>query len=92
MLTDKDELYLIDWESAIIGDPAFDLGPLLYWYVAESQWEEWLGHYEIELTEQLKKRLRWYVYYQTLVSIQLFKDVGNEEESLFWYQYLETIT
>lgn len=91
MLTDKDELYLIDWESAIIGDPAFDIGPLLYWYVPEKDWEKWLLNYGVPLTEKVKNRLIWYVYYHTLVSVQFFKEIGDEEESLFWLQYLDTI-
>lgn len=91
MLTEDNELFLIDWESALIGDPAFDIGPLLYWYVPEKEWENWLKIYGMDLTENVKLRLRWYVIYQTLLSAQFFKKIGDEEESKFWRQYLETI-
>ena len=54
MITEKNELYLIDWESAIIGDPAFDVGPLLYWYVPEHEREEWLKNYGAHLNDELQ--------------------------------------
>lgn len=91
MLTDDNELFLIDWESAIIGDPAFDIGPLLYWYVPEQEWENWLKNYGMILTDSVQVRLKWYVYYQTILSIQFFQSKGNKEDSEFWLEYLETI-
>ncbi|MCU9614252.1 phosphotransferase family protein [Caldibacillus lycopersici] len=91
MLTDEGQLYLIDWEGAIIGDPAIDIAPLLYWYIPEDEWEGWLHNYGITLNDQLQTRLKWYVLYQTLCSIQLYNDKGKLEESLFWIQYLETL-
>lgn len=91
MITDENELFLIDWESAIIGDPAFDLGPLLYWYVPEDEWENWLNNYGIYLTDSIYNRLKWYVYYQTLLSIQFFDSKGNEKDRVFWLEYLDTI-
>jgi len=91
MITEENELFLIDWESAIIGDPAFDLGPLLYWYVPEGEWENWLNNYGMSLTESIYNRLKWYVYYQTLLSIQFFDSKGNEKDRIFWLEYLDTI-
>ncbi|MCU9601069.1 phosphotransferase family protein [Caldibacillus kokeshiiformis] len=91
MLTDQDELYLIDWESAIIGDPAFDIGPLLYWYVPENEWNNWLEMYGLSLTDEVRIRLKWYAYYQTLLSIQFFKNIGRNEDSIYWLEYLEKI-
>src|SRR5699024_8694488 len=37
LLSDRDELYLVDWEGAMIADPAIDIGMLLYNYVPEQQ-------------------------------------------------------
>ena len=31
LLSDHQQLYLIDWDGAMIADPALDLGALLYW-------------------------------------------------------------
>ena len=35
LLSDRDELFLVDWEGAMIADPAIDIGMLLYNYVPE---------------------------------------------------------
>lgn len=42
LLSDRDELFLVDWEGAMIADPAIDIGMLLYNYVPQQQWSEWL--------------------------------------------------
>ncbi|GAA3320360.1 hypothetical protein GCM10020331_031040 [Ectobacillus funiculus] len=53
ILSDDNELYLIDWDGAVIADPALDIGMLLYWYVPQSEWKSWLKHYDIEMTNSL---------------------------------------
>ena len=45
LLTENNQLYLIDWDGAMIADPAIDLGLLLYSYIPVQEWEEWLGKY-----------------------------------------------
>ncbi|WP_062354886.1 phosphotransferase family protein [Bacillus kwashiorkori] len=91
IITENNQLYLIDWEGALISDPALDLGPLLFWYVPENQWTSWLKMYGLKLDKELMQRLKWYVLYQTIETIILFKDRDNKEEETFWKQYLETI-
>ena len=70
LLSDEDELFLIDWDGAVIADPALDLGMLLYWYIPRQEWSEWLGYYDIEMDESSLRRMRWYVIAQTILSIQ----------------------
>lgn len=91
ILTEQDELYLIDWEGALIADPAMDIGPMLYWYIPEENWDEWLSVYGMPLTDHLKKRMKWYVLLLTLYSIQFFHEKGNALERDCWLDYLETI-
>lgn len=91
LLTKDGRLYLIDWEQAAISDPALDLGPLLYWYIPESGWENWLRHYGAELTNQLRHRMKWYAIYQTIWNANFYKNKGEEEISRFWSQYLDKI-
>ncbi|WP_338030315.1 phosphotransferase family protein [Fervidibacillus albus] len=91
MMTEKGSLYLIDWDHAFIGDPAIDLGPLLYWYIPEKDWQDWLSIYGLQLDESLRARMKWYVFYQTLYSIQLFYEKNKEDEYLFWIDYLNTL-
>jgi len=91
ILTDQNELYLIDWEGALIADPAIDIGPMLYWYIPKKDWEKWLSVYGMKLSPNLLKRMKWYVLYATLYSIQFFQDKGNQFECEFWINYLQTI-
>lgn len=88
LLTEDNDLYLIDWDNAMIGDPAIDIGPLLYWYIPEDEWEDWLRNYGVVPDENLNFRLRWYTLYQTLYYIHLYYENGDRKESEFWYDYL----
>jgi thiamine kinase-like enzyme len=63
---DEKNLYLVDWDQAVIADPAMDLAMLLYWYVEEDQWQNWLGLYGLELTPSLQLRLVWHMLAMTL--------------------------
>ncbi|HWO75741.1 MAG TPA: phosphotransferase family protein [Bacillus sp. (in: firmicutes)] len=91
MLSAENELYLIDWDGALIGDPAIDLGSLLYWYIPEAKWGEWLEQYGIPLTDHLKLRMKWYVIAQTLQTIQWLKNKKNLDEADYWLRYLNAV-
>ncbi|MFT8317288.1 MAG: phosphotransferase family protein [Sporolactobacillus sp.] len=67
-LLDKDEknLYLVDWDQAIIADPAMDLAMMLYWYVDKDQWDGWLRYYGWEMNDSLQLRLVWHMIAMTL--------------------------
>ncbi|MDG5787732.1 phosphotransferase family protein [Evansella sp. AB-P1] len=64
-----DNLFLIDWDGAIMADPALDLAQLLYLYVPKNQWENWLKEYGLTYSANLKYRLRWYMISQCVESI-----------------------
>lgn len=85
---DDDSLYLIDWDGAMVADPALDLGLLLYWYIEEDKWDEWLMEYGCTLTEDLKKRMLWYVIAESIYMIYWHKNRGEEEEKQKWYDNL----
>ena len=91
LLTDDNQLYLIDWDEAIIGDPAMDLGMLLYGYIPKDQWPNWLERYGLHLTDDLKLRMKWYVIAQTLSSIQWHKDEERFQEMKRELDFLEKI-
>lgn len=63
---EEKNLYLVDWDQAVIADPAMDLAMLLYWYVEEDQWEDWLGLYGLEFNRSLQLRLIWHMVAMTL--------------------------
>ncbi|RLQ97889.1 phosphotransferase family protein [Falsibacillus albus] len=91
LLSDYNQLYLIDWDGAMIADPAIDLGMLLYWYIPEEQWSSWLDQYGTILTDHLRLRMKWYVVSQTLLSIQWHKAKGRFHEMNHWLEYLHSI-
>lgn len=91
LLSEADKLYLIDWDGAMIADPAIDLGPLLYWYIDKESWEVWLDKYGICLNDNLQLRMKWYVVVQTLQFIHWHKQKYRFEEMNYWINYLETI-
>ncbi|WP_160724040.1 phosphotransferase family protein [Bacillus sp. USDA818B3_A] len=91
LLSEDNQLYLIDWDGAMIADPAIDLGLLLYWYIPEENWEDWLKLYGKELTDHLKLRMKWYVTIQTLSSIQWYKNKDRLEEMNNWIDFLRDI-
>ncbi|RFU66265.1 phosphotransferase family protein [Peribacillus glennii] len=80
LFTDANELFLIDWDGAIIADPAIDLGVLLYSYVPKEDWREWLGRYGKTLDASLEMRMKWHVAAQALSSIQWHKNKNRIEE------------
>lgn len=79
LLTDQNQLYLIDWDGPMIADPAIDLGPLLYHYVEEQEWESWFERYGAPLTDNLKQRMAWYVLAETAMTILRQKAKRNDE-------------
>lgn len=91
LLTEDHQLYLIDWDGAMIADPAIDLGMLLYCYIPEDNWTSWLAMYGKPLTENLKLRMKWYVALQTLYSIQFYKNKDRLEEMDKWINFLNDL-
>lgn len=83
LMAENEDLYLIDWDGAVIADPAFDLGMLLTWYVPEENWQSWLSLYGIDLNDSLIRRMNWYVIAQTIQSlIWHYKKENNKEISV----------
>jgi thiamine kinase-like enzyme len=91
LIADNEQLFLIDWDGAMVADPAIDIGMLLYSYIPESDWEHWMNHYGLELNDSLRSRMRWYVIYQTLLSIQWFDEKQLVDQKYFAEHYLTTL-
>jgi thiamine kinase-like enzyme len=80
LLSEDGRLYLIDWDGAAIADPAFDLGPLLYFYIPRADWENWLNQYGINMTNHLLLRMKWYTIAHTILSIGWHKNKNRLRE------------
>ncbi|MGM7720802.1 phosphotransferase family protein [Metabacillus sp. Hm71] len=88
LLSETNQLYLIDWDGAMIADPAIDIGILLYWYINETDWEDWLASYGLKLDEHLLTRIYWYVLLQALTSFLWYHAKQNEEEKQNWLEHI----
>ncbi len=91
LLTEDNQLYLIDWDGAMIADPAIDLGLLLYSYIPVEEWEDWLEKYGIILTENLQQRMKWYALAQSLTAIQWHKNQNRIPEMEKWIDFLKAL-
>ncbi|MFD1019093.1 phosphotransferase [Thalassobacillus hwangdonensis] len=81
LLSDNDQLYLIDWDNAMVADPAMDLGMLLHWYIPREDWEDWLARYGLEESQNIYERMSWYAVAQSLAFIQWHRMRGDYEEA-----------
>ncbi|SNZ18139.1 Thiamine kinase [Terribacillus aidingensis] len=70
MISRHDELYLVDWDSALIADPAADIGMLLRKYVPQADWEAWMAAYGKPLDDSLLKRIYWYEAARLIMSLR----------------------
>ncbi len=91
MLSAKDHLYLIDWDNAMVADPALDLGMLLYNYIPEDYWETWMKEYGIRPDSHMFQRMKWYSISQALSFIQWHQMRGEYHESAVRTEKLKTI-
>ncbi|GAA0455804.1 phosphotransferase family protein [Alkalibacillus silvisoli] len=88
MLGEDNHLYLIDWDNAVLADPAMDLSMLLYQYISRSEWEEWLKRYGVQLDDHLLARCQWYKTAQSLSFYLWHLERGDEHECAKWKEQL----
>ncbi|WP_245807706.1 phosphotransferase family protein [Halobacillus massiliensis] len=81
LLSSNDHLYLIDWDNAMVADPALDLGMLLYTYIPKNEWSQWMNQYGITPTDHLMERMKWYAVSQSLSFIQWHMMRGEDKEA-----------
>src|SRR5699024_2435827 len=66
LLSKEGQLYLIDWENAMIADPIIDYGMVLNSYIPKEDWGRWLEHYGLEKSDELIKRMYWHLLMDSL--------------------------
>ncbi|MEC5421882.1 phosphotransferase family protein [Virgibacillus sp. C22-A2] len=66
LLTKESNLYLIDWDNAMIADPVTDFGMVMKWYIPKEGWNDWLANYGIAKDEHLIERMYWYLLLDAL--------------------------
>ena len=70
LLSDINRLYLVDWDSAMLADPAVDFGMILFQYVPRQEWQAWLENYGLEVTADLMRRVYWFGSLNLLQSVK----------------------
>jgi len=68
-LVSNNYLYLVDWDSVMVADPAVDLGMILGHYVPQSGWNKWLLAYGSLPSDSTMARIYWYVLFSFLQEI-----------------------
>lgn len=91
LLSDRDELFLVDWEGAMIADPAIDIGMLLYNYVPKQQWSNWLNTYGVKESMDLNKRMKWYTVIQSIGMIQWYEEQKRFKDMNTWLKFLNEV-
>lgn len=77
LLSEDDQLYLVDWDSAVIADPAFDIGQLFSQYVPQTNWKNWLEQYGKEKNQVFEQRILWYAVMTLLMDVKLRHKKGQ---------------
>lgn len=91
LLSEQDELFLVDWEGAMIADPAIDIGMILYTYIDPKDWDEWLELYGKKDTLDLRKRMKWYTIIQAIAMIQWYEDKNRYQDMNEWLVFLNDV-
>ncbi|MEI3599344.1 MULTISPECIES: phosphotransferase family protein [unclassified Oceanobacillus] len=66
LMSESGEIFLVDWDNAMIADPVIDFGFLLKWYIPKEEWDEWLEKYGVTEHEYLYERMHWYLLLNAL--------------------------
>lgn len=66
LLSKEGQLYLVDWENAMIADPITDYGMVLNAYIPKENWERWLENYGVKKNNALIRRMYWYLLMDSL--------------------------
>lgn len=91
LLSEQDELFLVDWEGAMIADPAIDLGMILYTYIQADEWSDWMAMYGMQDTLDVRKRMKWYTIIQTIALVQWYEEKNHYKEMNDWLDFLNEV-
>lgn len=81
IISEENELFLVDWDGAMLADAANDIGMILYQYIPRNEWEKWLSEYGTTLTPDLHRKLKWYTICQTVMQLTLNQSFEANERA-----------
>lgn len=91
LLSEHGELYLVDWDNAILADPAYDLGQLLARYIKENKWREWMEENQILDDNHLDARVYWYALMILLLETKDAFEETNDSNPDEWLKSLKYV-
>lgn len=80
MLSDKEVIYLVDWDNAFITDYIYDIASIFYHYIDQPYWESCLQLYEIKSNPVIENKIQWYGKYSLLISLNKAFKQGQHEK------------
>jgi hypothetical protein len=60
ILLSNTSMLMVDWDDMQLSDPMRDAGLLLWWYVAQYQWNEFFEAYGLTMDDGLVERIYWW--------------------------------
>lgn len=81
LLANEEDLYLVDWDNALIADPLYDVGSLFSQYIPKSDREAWMNAYGLEMNHAVIARCRWYTKFAILKQAKDYA-LADEAEKL----------
>jgi thiamine kinase-like enzyme len=70
LLSDDGELFIVDWDTAVLMDYLFDIGQLFARYIDINDWGKWIDANELHYTQNEKSRVKWYAMINLLLDIK----------------------
>lgn len=70
LLSDEGDLFIVDWDTAVLTDYLFDIGQLFARFIEKKNWTKWLAKNGYELSQNELKRVTWYAYMNVLLDIK----------------------
>lgn len=91
LLSDSNKLFLVDWEEAFLGDSAIDISFILYKYIPQDNWNDWLNSYGIKLDLAYRLKLKWYITLQSLIMVIWYKEKQQFSNMNDWLVFIKKI-
>lgn len=73
--------YLVDWDELALADPLRDIGQMLWWYVPQEAWAQFLAASDLDPTPELFQRLYWWIASEFLEVATTTAEAGLETDA-----------
>lgn len=70
LLSDEGELFIVDWDTAVLTDYLYDIGQLFARYIEKNDWNKWLAQNEMNYSDNEQNRVQWYAIIHLLLDIK----------------------